>query len=132
MAVSPHQEPIQLLENEVKTLEFEIEDSEQFISHLEKMLAAIEVSALTYEELGGVRFEYCPVCFTAISSSTPAQHCHLCKEPLPVSEREFRSLAVKLDLQIQRRELMQLQEDRRQTLACPLKQEIYRIAERHT
>ena len=80
------------------------------------MLAAIDVSALTYEELGGVRFEYCPACFTAISQSTPAQHCHLCKEPLPASEQETRNLAIKLDLQIQSRKSIQLQEDRRSTL----------------
>ena len=107
---------IQLFENEIRTLEFEIEDSNRFISHLEHMLAAIDVSALTYEELGGVRFEYCPACFTVISPATTVQHCHLCKEPLPDSERESRSLAIKLDLQVQRRESIQLQEERRRAL----------------
>jgi hypothetical protein len=107
---------IQVLENEISTLAYEIEDSDKFITYLNQMLAAIDVSTLTYEELGGVRFEYCPACFTAVSAKTMAHHCHLCKEPLPDSERASRSLAVKLDMQIQRRESAQLQLERQATL----------------
>ncbi len=107
---------IQLLERECKTLEFEIQDSELFISHIDQMLAAIELSALTYEELGGVRFEFCPACFTAVAADVTSDHCHLCKEPLPETEKASRTLAVKLDLQIQRRESLQLQNERNETL----------------
>lgn len=107
---------IQVLENEINTLTYEIEDSEKFLTYLNQMLAAIDVSTLTYEELGGVRFEYCPACFTAVSPEPELHRCHLCKEPLPESEKASRSLAVKLDMQIQRRESTQLQQDRHAAL----------------
>ena len=90
----------QLLEKEIETIKFEIEDSEKFITHLRNMLGALEVSILTYEELGGVEFEYCPACFTAVAVPHKSHHCHLCKEPLSESEQASRTLAVKLDIQI--------------------------------
>jgi hypothetical protein len=106
---------IQTLEREHQTLEFEIVDSDLFLKHLDKMLHELDAATATYEELGGLRFEYCPSCFTAIEvlpGTTSDHHCHLCKSLLSDAERGSRALAVKLDLQIQQRESRQLQDER--------------------
>jgi AAA domain len=106
---------IQTLEREQQTLEFEIGDSDLFLQHLEKMLRELDSATATYEELGGLKFEYCPSCFTAIEilPGVPSDHlCHLCKSSLSEADRSSRTLAVKLDLQIQQRESRQLQEER--------------------
>src|SRR5712671_7001954 len=54
---------------------------------------------------------YCPSCFTAVEAlpENASDHCHLCKSLLSNSDRGSRTLAVKLDLQIQQRESRQLQ-----------------------
>jgi AAA domain len=105
---------LQSLERKSQTLEFEIADSELFLQHLTKMLDELEDASATYEELGGLRFEYCPSCFTALEVFPDAAlgHCHLCKSSLGDAERDSRTLAIKLDLQIQQRESQQLQKER--------------------
>ncbi len=68
---------IQTLEREQQTLEFEIADSELFLKHLDKMLHELDGATATYEGLGGLRFEYCPSCFTAIEvlPDNVSDHC---------------------------------------------------------
>jgi hypothetical protein len=101
------------LNSKIKTLEFEMADSEKFIRHITRMLQEIDKSTVTYEELGGIHFQYCPACFSTTESESDPTHCHLCKTTLDDSERASRSLAVKIDLQMQLRESQQLQEERR-------------------
>src|SRR5216684_2775122 len=57
---------------------------------------------------------YCPSCFAAVEAlpENASDHCHLCKSLLSNSDRGSRTLAVKLDLQIQQRESRQLQDER--------------------
>ncbi len=95
---------VQQLETDIKTLEFEVEDSHRFIKYLESTLRGLEQSTLTYQELGTVQFEYCPACFSPIAAHSSGFHCHLCKEELPDEDRNSRTLAIKLDLQMQLRE----------------------------
>jgi hypothetical protein len=112
---------IQSLEFENRTLEFEIADSELFIQHLKNMLLEIDKSTVTYEELGGIHFQYCPACFSPTESDEDPKKCHLCKTTLDDSERASRGLAVKIDLQMQMRESLQLQEERREALEANAK-----------
>jgi hypothetical protein len=109
-------EKIQSLELEIRTLTFEKEDSTLFLNHLRETLRAVEEATLTYEQLGGVHFKYCPACFTLTGTGSADHHCHLCKKELDESERGSRSLAIKIDLEIQLKESAQLQEEREQTL----------------
>lgn len=93
------------------------------IRHLERMLVDINQATLTYEQLGGIHFKYCPACFSPTAED--ADHsieCHLCKTPLQGTDRATRSLAVKIDLQMQLRESIQLQEQREEALASNEKQ----------
>ncbi|MBR0719461.1 ATP-binding protein [Bradyrhizobium liaoningense] len=114
-------EKMQSLELEINTIEFEITDSNKFIGHLERMLEDIEKAALTYEQLGGIHFKYCPACFSPTNDADDPSHCHLCKTALDDSERASRGLAVKIDIQMQLRESRQLQEQRQEALALNLK-----------
>jgi hypothetical protein len=107
---------IQSLELENRTLEFEMADSDKFIRHLTRMLQEVDKSAVTYEELGGIHFQYCPACFSPTGGGDDPEHCHLCKTTLDDSDRASRSLAVKIDLQMQLRESQQLQEERQRAL----------------
>ncbi|KJC48242.1 hypothetical protein UP06_09385 [Bradyrhizobium sp. LTSP857] len=112
---------MQSLELENATIQFEITDSDNFIRHLNRMLVDIEKATLTYEQLGGIHFKYCPACFSPTEEGHHSGQCHLCKTPLDESERASRSLAVKIDIQMQLRESKQLQEQREQALALNLK-----------
>jgi hypothetical protein len=107
---------IQSLEFENRTLEFELADSDQFIRHITHMLQEIDKATVTYEELGGIHFQYCPACFSPTVSEENPRQCHLCQTTLDDSERATRSLSVKIDLQMQLRESQQLQDERRQAL----------------
>jgi len=107
---------IQSLEFENRTLEFEISDSERFLRHLKYMLEEIDKASITYEELGGIHFQYCPACFSPTEISEHSKQCHLCKTTLDDSERASRSLAVKIDMQMQLRESQQLQDERQLAL----------------
>jgi hypothetical protein len=112
---------IQSFEFENRTLEFEIADSEQFMRHLRRMLEEIDRAKITYEELGGIHFQYCPACFSPTGDEQHPKQCHLCKTILADSERASRSLAVKIDLQMQLRESQQLQGERQRALESNLK-----------
>jgi hypothetical protein len=119
---------IQSLEFENRTLEFEITDSEKFLQHLHHMLQEIDKASVTYEELGGIHFQYCPACFSPTVTDGHSKQCHLCKTPLDDSERASRSLAVKIDLQMQLRESQQLQDERQ--LALDANSKLLRAARR--
>jgi hypothetical protein len=105
------------LEDRVSTLEYEIEDSAAFIGHLEKTLEDFDDAATTFFALGQVRFEFCPACFApVISEGKDPANCHLCGEAHVVSSDDTKSLAVRLDIEMQLRESRVLQGERTDTL----------------
>lgn len=113
------------LENEIETLVYEIEDAGAFIRHLEESLADFDAASSTFFALGRMDFEYCPSCFAPIQERD-SKNCQLCNTPHVPEGEDSRALAVKLDLQMQRRESISLQEERRINLAA--KQSTLRIA----
>lgn len=100
------------LEAALETLEFEVEDADNFLSHLEQSLREFDDSALTFFALGHVAFEFCPSCFTPITPK-PSDRCQLCGASHQAGEEDSKALAVKLDLQMQLRESQALQAARR-------------------
>lgn len=103
------------LTDAIETLEYEIADAGAFLEHLRESLRDFDDAALTFVALGRLDFDFCPACFAVVKEKA-ADHCRLCDEPHTPDADDSRTLAVKLDLQMQLRESTALQEERRQEL----------------
>lgn len=103
------------LEDAIETLEYEIADSDAFLVHLQESLRDFDDAALTFVALGRLDFAVCPSCFAQVREKA-ADHCQLCDEPHVHGADDSRTLAVRLDLQMQLRESTALQEERRREL----------------
>lgn len=99
------------LEEEIEVLEYEISDAEDFIRHLNKSLADFDDAAITFFALGHLAFEYCPSCFAPVQSKEP-DRCQLCGTKRVDGGDDSRTLAVRLDLQMQLKESESLQAER--------------------
>jgi DNA repair exonuclease SbcCD ATPase subunit len=73
------------LEEEIKTLSYEIEDSEFFIDTLLSKIKALKNSIQTRDFLGKFPLEYCPECLTKLKPNENHLTCKLCKEPIDES-----------------------------------------------
>ena len=104
------------LEDRITTLEYEIEDSDLFMKHLEATLAEFDDASTTFFSLGQVQFEFCPACFTPTKEVADAAHCHLCGSEMPTGEPESAAIAVRLDIEMQLKESRTLQDERQATL----------------
>lgn len=116
---------VRKLEEEVQILDYEIEDAELFIEHLQQSLVDFDKAKLAFFALGRVEFEYCPSCFAPVTEKQ-AGHCLLCDVPRAPEEEEARTLAVRLDLQMQLEESESLQTDRKADLVA--KKSFLRVA----
>lgn len=113
------------LEEEIETLQFEIADAEEFLKHLKHSLSDFDDAALTFTALGHLAFEFCPSCFAPIGPK-PDGHCQLCQAEQTHGEEDSRTLAVRLDLDMQIKESEGLQLERLAELKA--KQSELRIA----
>lgn len=68
------------LEENIKNLTYEIEDSTYFIESLKDKVKALKNSIQTRSFLGTFPLEYCPECLTKISIHENHSSCKLCKE----------------------------------------------------
>jgi len=104
------------LSDRIETLEYELTDAEHFIDHLRSAVEEFDDAAATFFTLGAVRFEFCPSCFAPLSAHEHDENCHLCGTATSAQPDETRALAVKLDLQMQINESIQLQDQRERKL----------------
>ena len=102
-------------EQEISALQFEIKDSDQFVTHLEQLLRDFDHTSVTYSAIGDVPFELCPACLQPLSE-TNDKHCHLCKEVLPKDEKDTKLFELRMDIEGQIIESKRLQEKRNETL----------------
>ncbi|MGI4748912.1 MAG: AAA family ATPase [Janthinobacterium lividum] len=100
----------------IETLEYEIEDARAFLDHLRHSVREFDDAAATFMALGRLNFEFCPSCFAPVKSKAEG-HCQLCDVPHVAGKHDSRTLAVKLDLQMQLRESEALQEGRKADLS---------------
>ncbi|MFC7399423.1 AAA family ATPase [Chelatococcus sp. GCM10030263] len=105
------------LESEIETLEYEIADSEEFIKHLKQSISDFDDAALTFAALGHLAFEFCPSCFAPVEPKEIG-HCQLCNAKRTDGEEDSRTLAVRLDLEMQLKESEALQSDREADLSA--------------
>lgn len=68
--------------SEIKQLELDIVDSEEFIETLQKKRSSLEESILTRRALGELSLEYCPLCLSPLTDVVDEGHCSLCKQQL--------------------------------------------------
>lgn len=73
------------LNDKIKTLEYEIQDSEYFIAVLYEKIKAIKNSIQTRAFLGNFPLEYCPECLTKLKPKNNHSTCKLCKENIDES-----------------------------------------------
>jgi len=99
------------LESEIETLEYEVADAEEFIKHLKQSISDFDDAALTFTALGHLAFEFCPSCFAPVEPKEIG-HCQLCNAKRTDGEEDSRTLAVRLDLEMQLKESEALQTDR--------------------
>ena len=99
------------LKENIEVLEYEISDAEDFIRHLSQSLADFDDASTTFFALGHLAFEYCPSCFAPVEPKEAA-HCQLCDTKRVDGSDDSRTLAVRLDLQMQLKESVSLQSDR--------------------
>ncbi|MCG6116173.1 MAG: hypothetical protein MEQ84_13355 [Mesorhizobium sp.] len=99
------------LRDEIEVLEYEISDSEDFIKHLTQSLADFGDASITFFALGHLAFEYCPSCFAPVQPKDE-DHCQLCDTKRVDDGDDSRTLAVRLDLQMQLKESESLQTER--------------------
>ena len=72
----------------------------------------LKLLRITFSALGHLEFEFCPACFSKVKDKNTQGHCQLCDEPDASDEGGSRTLAVKLDLQMQLRESIAIQKER--------------------
>jgi hypothetical protein len=89
------------LENEIVFLSNEIEDSDFFISTLNKKLKALKDSVDTRSFLGRLPLEYCPECLTELKSTDHQERCKLCKEPIDGSFGVVQAKRMQLEIGFQ-------------------------------
>lgn len=73
------------LNDQIRDLEFEIEDSKDFIIELERKLKSIKNSVATRDFIGGFSLEYCPECLSPLEKHDNKQTCRLCKQSVDES-----------------------------------------------
>ena len=116
---------VRILEDQIETLAYEVDDAEGFVDHLRQSLRDFEAASETFSVLGHLDFEFCPSCFAPVKEKQKG-HCQLCDTPRSKEDDDSRTLAVKLDLQMQLKESLSLQAERVSELAA--KKSALRIA----
>ena len=69
-------------EERIELLQYDIEDTQMFISELSRKKLALTHSVSTREILGTLRLEYCPECLSPLPQDTPDGTCHLCRQKI--------------------------------------------------
>ena len=67
-------------EERIELLQYDIEDTQMFISELSRKKLALTHSVSTREILGNLRLEYCPECLSPLPQDTSDGICHLCRQ----------------------------------------------------
>lgn len=74
---------LSLLQSNINEYEFELIDSADFLSSLEKRAIALSDSLLTRETFIDLKMNHCPNCLSQLEPIETDNHCELCKQQLP-------------------------------------------------
>jgi len=104
------QEKLQLLRSSVGSVEFEMADSESFISTLYRRLEALKDADLASMVVETIHFATCPSCYAEVlDQNETISACHLCKTPLDTERARNRVVGLINDLSIQIKQSERLQ-----------------------
>lgn len=92
-------------------LEFELKDTEEFLSHLRGLLENFNDAALVFSSLGHIAFDYCPACSAPLKEAAH-DACRVCGADLSDEDKDSRALALRLDIEGQISESINLQRER--------------------
>ena len=106
------------LANEYGALEWEIEDSKDFISNLERRAIALQESVAAEEALGRLTLQICPECLQPLDEKHADGHCFLCKKPVGESGRQKRMAKMKHELAAQIQESGRLLAEKQEIFAA--------------
>ncbi|MDI1275567.1 AAA family ATPase [Polaromonas sp.] len=89
----------------IARLEFELQDSRNFVQEIESRLLRLDESETTRSYFGSVAFNFCPCCLAEVKPpSAASEQCALCKSPLHDPSGETQILRMRNELRIQLRE----------------------------
>ncbi|ELY5801088.1 AAA family ATPase [Cronobacter sakazakii] len=111
------------IKSKIQSLEFEISDSEMFISELKDRLKNLEQSGETRAIFDSMNFEFCPSCLSKIDALNSNHVCHLCKSEQSDDKAANQLLRMKNELTLQIKESLQLMTRRKDEL-IRLKREV--------
>lgn len=97
-----------LLKNEILDLEFDIQDSIDFISSLIKRANSLNESISMREILEEIELKHCPICLTEIKLNDSNQICGLCKEQIDINTLSSQALRMKQEIDFQIKESQHL------------------------
>ena len=111
------QEELQSIRASIGGVEFEIADSDVFITTLHQRLEALKDADLASSLVETTHFSTCPSCYAEIlEQDEPAGACHLCKTPLDAKRARDRVVGLINDLSIQIKQSERLQSVRQDRL----------------
>jgi len=103
--------------SKINQYEFEISDSKQFISTLEKRVEELNHSLLTRKALGELPLTHCPQCLSELHNDVEEGHCFLCKQPLTEEAEKANAKRLKQEMELQIKESKSLLEEKGRALA---------------
>ncbi|CAM4339449.1 hypothetical protein EWU23_10565 [Cytophagaceae bacterium 50C-KIRBA] len=96
----------------INQYEFEISDSKQFVSTLEKRVEELNYSLLTRRILGELPLTHCPQCLSQLENDVQEGHCFLCKQPLTEEAEKANAKRLKQEMELQIKESKSMLEEK--------------------
>jgi len=98
------QEQLSDLKNSAHYLQFDIQDSLEFLKSLEAREKALDEALIARETLGQMKITHCPLCLNLIRETTDGSVCQLCKGQITAESQQTRILRMKQELLFQIKE----------------------------
>jgi hypothetical protein len=110
------QQQLGSIDEEINSLELEVADSQLFITDLGRKIAALQDSSSTAEAVAGIRYVWCPSCFSRLPDEEDGDVCRLCKAPFDKDRMRSRIVSQMNEMRIQLEQSQALQRSRAEAL----------------
>lgn len=110
-------------QNEQASLDFEINDSMEFITSLEVRIDALTASTEVTKALGAIDFSYCPSCLQVVEPDDSEHQCGLCKKEIKEENLAVGYLKMRNEIAFQLKEskrIVKRREDKREKVTLEL------------
>jgi DNA repair exonuclease SbcCD ATPase subunit len=110
------QAEIAQINNDLRSVELDAADSDEFIASLSSKLDALHESKVIVDELNALAFEFCPACFAPVTEMEVEGACSLCKQATDHEKTKERALRLINEYARQRESSLSLQASRHQKM----------------